>query len=110
MVSKVENYESRLTVSQIPRNQAAKSLLAGCIPKLQTDCTATHIQVFRNKINAYGGVVSWVELILDESVYDGTFSYGLIANEDELKLEHIFFTSGKTDLFIFFFIVFFLHA
>jgi hypothetical protein len=55
--------------------------LAGCVPQLQPYCCAIDINVFGDEVDSHSWIMGWVKLVFDESIYDGAFSNGLIADE-----------------------------
>jgi hypothetical protein len=56
---------------------------------------------FETKSMPTVGVVSGVELVLDEPGYYRAFSHSLISYKYELELKHVFLAGGKTYLFVF---------
>ena len=102
-MSQIEDYKCGLAIAQVPRDKTSESLLPGCIPELQPDCSTTYIKIFRNEIDSNSRVMCRIELVLDKAGNYWAFAYSLIAYKYEFKFEHIFLAGSKTYLFILFF-------
>ena len=63
-----------------------KTLLAGCVPKLQSDGFVVDINSFGNKIYSHCGLLASSEVIKDQSVNDAGFADGLVAEHDYFLL------------------------
>jgi len=80
------NHDSHRRIPNVTGDQTPKSLLAGRIPQLKPHCPIIEIHGLGEEINANGGGILGIKVVVHEAGYQGGFADGLFAEEDELEL------------------------